>query len=79
LPSRLWEGDALVRYAGKPVDSAPDLPFLAARAAGTGIELEIRRDGALQKLTVRGGPLGQSPKTESLPNRFLDSIQPHRR
>jgi tetratricopeptide (TPR) repeat protein len=54
----LREGDVLIRYASKPVDTALDLPFLTARAAGTGIELEIRRDGTPLKLNVKAGPLG---------------------
>jgi hypothetical protein len=54
----LREGDVLIRYASKPVDTALDLPFLTARAAGTGIELEIRRDGTPFKLNVKAGPLG---------------------
>jgi tetratricopeptide (TPR) repeat protein/tRNA A-37 threonylcarbamoyl transferase component Bud32 len=51
----LKEGDVLVRYGGKPVTCAADL---TGRAAGNGIELEVRRDGAPLKLTVRAGPLG---------------------
>jgi hypothetical protein len=54
----LREGDVLVRYAGKPVVSVADLPVLTGRATGTGIELEIRRDGAPLKLTVEPGPIG---------------------
>jgi S1-C subfamily serine protease len=54
----LREGDVLVRYAGKPVVCAADLPVLTGRAIGTGIELEIRRDGAPLKLAINAGPLG---------------------
>jgi tetratricopeptide (TPR) repeat protein/tRNA A-37 threonylcarbamoyl transferase component Bud32 len=54
----LREGDVLVRYAGQPLLSIQDLPMLTGRASGSGIELEIRREGAPLKLAVKAGPLG---------------------
>jgi eukaryotic-like serine/threonine-protein kinase len=54
----LREGDVMVHYAGKTVASAADLPLLTGRAKGSEMELEIRRDGAPLKLTVKAGPLG---------------------
>jgi eukaryotic-like serine/threonine-protein kinase len=54
----LREGDVLVRYAGQPVLSIQDLPMLTGRASGSGIELEIRREGAPLKFAVKAGPLG---------------------
>jgi eukaryotic-like serine/threonine-protein kinase len=54
----LKAGDVLVRYDGKPVVCSADLPLLTARAAGTGIELDIRRGAAPLKLAVNAGPLG---------------------
>jgi tetratricopeptide (TPR) repeat protein len=63
----LRAGDVLVRYAGKPVASAADLPCLTGRAKGTEIALEIRRDGAPLKLTVKAGPLGSRCEDRVLP------------
>ncbi len=54
----LKPGNVLIRYDGKPVVCSADLPLLAARATGTGIELDIRRGGAPLKLAVNPGPLG---------------------
>jgi eukaryotic-like serine/threonine-protein kinase len=54
----LKEGDVLVRYDGKLVVCAADLPVLTSRATGQGIELDIRRDEVLLKLTINAGPLG---------------------
>jgi tetratricopeptide (TPR) repeat protein len=54
----LREGDVLVRYAGQPLLTIQDLPVLTGRASGSGIELEIRREGAPLKLAVKAGPLG---------------------
>jgi len=55
----LREGDVLVRYAGKPIISATDVPFVTGRATGSAIELEIRREGAQLKLTVTAGMLAR--------------------
>jgi tetratricopeptide (TPR) repeat protein len=54
----LREGDVLVSYAGKPVLSASAVPILTGRARGTGIEMEILRDGTPLRLRVNPGPLG---------------------
>jgi eukaryotic-like serine/threonine-protein kinase len=54
----LREGDVLVRYAGQPLLTIQELPMLTGRASGSGIELEIRREGAPLKLAVKAGPLG---------------------
>jgi len=54
----LREGDVLVRYAGKPVLCASDLPLMTGRNIESSVELEIRRDGAPLKLPVKAGPLG---------------------
>jgi S1-C subfamily serine protease len=54
----LKTGDVLVSYDGKPVPCSADLPLLTARATGTGIPLDIIRDGAPLKLAVNAGPLG---------------------
>ncbi len=54
----LRKGDVLVRYAGQPFVSAARVSILTGRAKGSGIELEIRRDGAHLKLNVSPGLLG---------------------
>jgi tetratricopeptide (TPR) repeat protein len=54
----LREGDVIVRYAGQLLLTIQDLPILTGRASGSGIELEIRREGAPLKLAVKAGPLG---------------------
>jgi S1-C subfamily serine protease len=65
----LKPGDVLVRYEGKPVLCSADLPLLTARATGSGIELEIRRDAVLHKLALMPGPLGALCEDRSVVNR----------
>jgi tetratricopeptide (TPR) repeat protein len=63
----LREGDVLVHYNGHPVVSSADLPILTGRATGSGIALEIRRDGAPLDLAVKVGPLGALCEDRTLP------------
>ena len=64
----LKAGDVLVSYDGTPVVCSSDLPLLTARAAGTSIELDIRREGASLKLAVKAGPLGLVCEDRSVVN-----------
>jgi len=76
----LRQGDVILEFAGKPVESSRDLPFLVGRTdPGTEVEMVVLREGDRETLSLTLGELdrdrrasrgdmeqGQSEKTASL-------------
>lgn len=57
-------GDVVIRYDGKPVDRARDLPRLVAESAvGDEVEVVVIRDGSEQTVKVKLGRLVEDDKT----------------
>jgi tetratricopeptide (TPR) repeat protein len=51
-------GDILVSYGGHPVVMTGNLSLLRRQASGSQIEVELRRNGAPLKLSLKPGPMG---------------------
>ncbi len=76
----LQQGDVIVRFGGKAVESSSDLPrIVAAAQPGAEVAMEVYRGGAPQQLTVIVGEWqdpaaarakGKAPKSLAAPNRL---------
>lgn len=59
----LRAGDVILRFNGKPIDNANDLPpLVAATRPGTRVELEIWRDRSASRVTATIGQLDEQPQ-----------------
>jgi serine protease Do len=64
----LKEGDVIVAFDGKPVESPRVLPALVANTpVGRGVPVAIVRDGARQTMTVTVGNLADSREARAVP------------